>query len=379
VYLGLTGGLARYNGQTWDKIYYNEADPNEQANYYNIRTLALSSGKVWAGTNEGLIKFDGSTHRIYNCANTPSMVDDHIRGIAADTKGNIWFMNWCLGIFKLDVAADTVCLFNVPMSTPLPFISDATMFCDADGTLWYSIYDNVVRFKDGSVKVLDSTNLPLLKQDSATWIQLMPDNSVAILFRHNIGFYRNGNGDAQYEPVAVPAGLLEENECFNMVKTDPDGNIWVLGRNYMGEGIFAQHFYRCDKNGMWTKYEFPVFEGTTSNYYGVTDFTIDHMGRVWFSDAYYGVFMFDSKVTSVESIPDDPSVSIYPNPADEHISVISGRDIRHIEIYSVMGTKVLDAGHKDMIDISRLSPGLYFLQAFDGAYKHVAARTFSVR
>lgn len=362
VFLGMACGLAKFNGDDWVKVYYNELNPMDASNEYNIRRIKILNGMVWTGTNQGLIKFNGYAKKQYSLTNTPSMYNDKIRGLAPDQYGNIWFVNLALGIFKLDNTSDTVIYNSIPQSTPLPFSEDIPMFCDGKDNLWYSCSGKIVKFKDGNIKIIDSTEISDLKNDNVQSIQIMYDNSIAVTMKKNFGIIKENNGSIVYQKIDLPENLLEENEIFSMIKCDLDRNLWILSRITNNDGIHSKHFYKYSKNKEWTKYEFPLFDGTVENKYALTDFTIDENEKVWFSDPYYGIFVFDSKATSVENIENNNILSIFPNPVTDILSLNTNRIINKIEIFSVLGIKVFESDFKDKIDVSLLVPGVYYLK-----------------
>ena len=387
IFLGSTGGLMKHNGSEWVKIYYNELNPMETYNKFNIRQVKPSLDVVWASTNEGLIKFTGNERKHYNVSNTPKMYDDKIRGIALDKYGNTWFVNQTLGIFKLEKSSDNVVYYSVPQSTPLPYAVDIPMFCDAYDNLWYSCAEKFVKFSEGNIKVIDETEIPELKSDTVSSIQIMSDNSIIVLMERNIGIYKDNNGEVTFNKIEIPIGLMNDNEYFAKVKMDLEGNCWILSRIYDSQTNASKYFYKYSKNQEWTKYEFPTFEGTNQNLYSLSDFTIDENGKVWFSEPYYGVFVFDSKTTSVENENSRNIMNIAPNPATDFITINMGSigacsnennngssPIASIEIYDVIGvlvaqtpTSVFNSQTENSellrIDISHLPAGVYFVKA----------------
>ncbi|MBX3042908.1 MAG: T9SS type A sorting domain-containing protein [Candidatus Kapabacteria bacterium] len=383
VFLGTTGGLMKHNGYEWTKIYYNELNPMETYNKFNIRRITVMGGNVWASTNEGLIKFTGYDSKHYNVSNTPSMYNDKIRGIAPDKYGNIWFVNHTLGIFKLDKSSDTVVYYSIPQSTPLPFSQDIPMFCDAYDNLWYSCAGKFVKFSEGNIKIIDETEIPELKKDTVSSIQIMSDNSIIVLMKRSIGNYKDYNGTITYNAIDIPSGLMNDNEYFSMVKVDLEGNCWILSRLYEGQGISSKYFYKYSKNKEWTKYEFPTFEGTTQNLYALTDFSIDEKGKVWFSDPYFGVFVFDSKTTSVKNAISMSSINIYPNPTSDYITisfqttdVLETSVVSKVQIFDMLGVEVMTESIHPMtsshrMNISHLPRGVYFIQIGNYSEKFV--------
>ncbi len=57
--------------------------------------------------------------------------------------------------------------------------------------------------------------------------------------------------------------------------------------------------------------------------------------------------------------------SIYPNPSKGIINIKSDMNISHIKVYNQLGALVLSIQNKHQIDISSLSPGIYFIKAID--------------
>jgi endonuclease/exonuclease/phosphatase family metal-dependent hydrolase len=74
--------------------------------------------------------------------------------------------------------------------------------------------------------------------------------------------------------------------------------------------------------------------------------------------------------TGINTLSDNNTFSIYPNPANSMVHVQGLNHQTELTIYSVTGAKLLTvpaSDHHDIdIDISSLSPGLYFIAASDG-------------
>ncbi len=367
VFLGMNCGLAKFNGDEWVKVYYNELIPNDANNKYNIRSIKSMGSQIWTGTNEGLIKFDGYNRKHYNLSNTPSMLNDKIRGFAGDKYGNVWFFNNRLGIFKLDKTSDTVVTYTMSQNDPFPVNNDAKMFCDADDNLWYSAYGKFVKFKDGIVKVIDSTEIPLFINDTLSSIQIMQDNSIVVLMKHSIGLYKDYNGVITFNKIDVPQNLLNNDEYFHSVKIDMERNIWIITKSTTS----SRHFYKYSNKKEWTKYEFPTYDSLPTNYYNLVDFTIDENGKVWFADPSYGIFVFDPKITSVYDNTENVSFQISPNPVSDFLCINSNIELGKIKIYSALGLKVLDTEWKERIDVSGLVPGVYFVRVGDKVSKFI--------
>lgn len=77
-----------------------------------------------------------------------------------------------------------------------------------------------------------------------------------------------------------------------------------------------------------------------------------------------GAVGFNNSVLSFSDL-DNVEFFIHPNPASDVIS-IHGLAIKDIIIYSFIGQKVLKISNQNMIDISSLSKGVYFVKVSNG-------------
>ncbi|MFA6572222.1 MAG: T9SS type A sorting domain-containing protein, partial [Bacteroidota bacterium] len=77
------------------------------------------------------------------------------------------------------------------------------------------------------------------------------------------------------------------------------------------------------------------------------------------------VLLIVSDVEEPNSI-NDKMLKIYPNPVYDFIELKCNKGlqatVRNIEIFSVLGIKVIDTEYRDRINVSFLSPGVYFLK-----------------
>ncbi|MEM5565313.1 aryl-sulfate sulfotransferase [Psychroserpens sp. AS72] len=60
------------------------------------------------------------------------------------------------------------------------------------------------------------------------------------------------------------------------------------------------------------------------------------------------------------------NLNIYPNPASNYININSREAIDKIELYSILGQKVIEVKHNSTIDISAFKTGIYFVKIYAG-------------
>jgi hypothetical protein len=83
------------------------------------------------------------------------------------------------------------------------------------------------------------------------------------------------------------------------------------------------------------------------------------------------IFKFDLSTTDVEEkIIDNETVTIFPNPASDYLS-IKGIDNQSVRIYTIEGIKIIDTQNSAKIDLRNLSNGIYFLEIGDKTYHFI--------
>lgn len=89
----------------------------------------------------------------------------------------------------------------------------------------------------------------------------------------------------------------------------------------------------------------------------------DGSDRCWIDDV---IFPGNTIVLGVESYTEKKDFDVYPNPANNYI-VVDGDDIQEVEIYDMMGRKVVSSEMQSssVIEIDNLSSGIYMIRSID--------------
>ncbi|TAL70663.1 MAG: T9SS type A sorting domain-containing protein [Bacteroidetes bacterium] len=113
-----------------------------------------------------------------------------------------------------------------------------------------------------------------------------------------------------------------------------------------------------DKNN----YIMDIIEIIDNNYlvYGRTDTNL-YLAKVFLSP------------TSVNELFNDSqeNISLYPNPVYNYLFLKSNKEINKVEIFSILGNKIIETEYKDRIDVSGLCVGVYFVRIGDSIVKFV--------
>ena len=87
--------------------------------------------------------------------------------------------------------------------------------------------------------------------------------------------------------------------------------------------------------------------------------------RCWIDEI---TFPGNSVVLSVDSYTEKKEFDLYPNPANTYI-VVEGSDIKEVEIYDMMGRKVISSNVENssssVIYVDNLTNGIYLVRSID--------------
>jgi signal transduction histidine kinase/ligand-binding sensor domain-containing protein/CheY-like chemotaxis protein len=112
-----------------------------------LALLQTHDGYLWAGTTEGLTRFNGSEFRVFNQANTPELKKNYIKCLFEDSSGNLWIGTsgggltlYREGRFHTYTTQDGLSNNSVDAITE-----------DREGTLWVATRDGLNRFRKGTL------------------------------------------------------------------------------------------------------------------------------------------------------------------------------------------------------------------------------------
>ena len=99
---------------------------------------------------------------------------------------------------------------------------------------------------------------------------------------------------------------------------------------------------------------------------GLGFFSISTFNELYVDDFLYqeGFILNTNDVYEIE-------FSIYPNPSDNVISIVSESNIEQVNIYSLQGILIKNVSEINDIDVSHLSSGLYFIEVLSEKGKSV--------
>ena len=156
----LQGGVQRLNPQTGEfAIYRHDLNKPRSLSSDRVNTLLISSsGTIWAGTANGLDKFDRSTQAFTSYYPHNGLPSSSVNQVLEDGHGNLW-LGTSHGLSRFDVNAGT--FRNYSMSDGLPanefhYFGNASK--NINGEMFFSSDGGLLRFLPD--QVMDNAYVP---------------------------------------------------------------------------------------------------------------------------------------------------------------------------------------------------------------------------
>ena len=242
---------------------------------------------------------------------------------------------------------------------------------DNDMNVWIFTWESLIKFNPSDSKIYD---IPIYDSTKNYHISLKSLNfdsksnelvGLYVDFRninHSLFYYFDISTEKWDSIPKTDAGFVGK---YITHKKLLDNNVWAC--DDLG------YMYRYAGKGHFTPYNLQV-NGRPNLGFRINDFSIDannylHLGTD------IGLLTNKTILTGVEenTIIETDRISISPNPAHDFIQLHFNNDVKlsDVEIYTILGIKIIETDYKDRIDVSRLCAGVYFLKAGDRVYKFV--------
>jgi ligand-binding sensor domain-containing protein/tRNA A-37 threonylcarbamoyl transferase component Bud32 len=213
LWAGTDNGLGRYDGQTWTRYAAAEGLPGNQ-----IYALTLDNdGVLWVGTNAGVARFNGEAFERFEGG--PG-TDYGIAGIVQDGAGRYWFSG-DNGVWRYDPQAVNWDHFNID-SGDLPVYTLFGATLDADGYLYFGSYGGgLIRYDGDAFTPWMIPNLP--RVDGVGGIVPAPDGTLWFVEEYGGLVDRFDPASGEWSPVSLPCDY-----CYPAT-FDADGRLWLGG------------------------------------------------------------------------------------------------------------------------------------------------------
>ncbi|TAL67822.1 MAG: T9SS type A sorting domain-containing protein [Bacteroidetes bacterium] len=376
VYVATAYGLAIIKNDVIGWFNWNNTGLTNK-NTWNILDMCIDKDdNIWCATNYGLLKYDGSQFTLFTNSNS-GLKTNSLTGITCNNNNSIWCTD--MGKFIYKIKDTTIQVYDlIELNIPLPYIQGSFIQADNQGNIWYSSGKLLVHYNGIQWIVSDSNFVPLEPTGEVIGkLYITKDSSLVIItskekvlkYMSSIWYeysHEKITGLPEYEPGKKYIFSISEDKIGNLLigvagvyqKEKP--KILVLNKN-------------ININNLWSNIDLPPIGTTDSsdpNIYAPSAIAIDDDNKLWVGTNVEGVLLFYNYPTSVVENESNETPSMFPNPVVDYIQ-INRNDKCSIQIFSVLGIKVIETKYKDRIDVSGLDAGVYFLFVNNKIYKFV--------
>jgi len=109
---------------------------------------------------------------------------------------------------------------------------------------------------------------------------------------------------------------------------------------------------------------------STTDDYAILDIKFFPKGKP--NQAITGTYTF-GQVTGTDDLDIAP-IALYPNPATNYFQVENGQKVASIEVFNLLGVKVLESTNTTNVNVSELKSGLYFVRLLNRAEKIITTQ-----
>jgi len=299
----------------------------------SVRAIAQTrDGYLWAGTEDGLVRFDGVRFVVFDTRNTHELKSNEITALLAGAGNDLWIGTDGGGLSHYEegrfttytagsgISSDAILSLYRDPSGALWIgtdgggldrfangqftvysirngMPDATVFsiCGAaDGGLWLGMRSGLVHFKDGSVRRY--TTLDGLAGNEVHAVYLAHDGSLWAGSNHGLSRFANGRFQTYTVRTGLPSNLILS------LREDAAGALWMgtgdagVARYYGGK--FSSY---GPKQGFVSDVVFTTFE--------------DQEGNLWIGTGAGGLVRLRdgsfTTITSREGLSSDPILGVF--------------------------------------------------------------------
>ncbi len=285
---GTGNGLIRYDKRTRSLRYFSgkELYPDLKASRLWIKNIALDKkGFLWLATPEGLFRMDTRTYKteVFSSRATGNhfVSNNYFSSVAFDNKGRLWAGTLRKGVYRFDLDNGTVDSLNYTglSDSSEAFNETKRLLCDSKGYIWAATqYTGVVRIHPNTFSYQRIRQNPMSVQSiSSDFISALFEDKSGILWvgTYNSGADRTNVGGSRF--INIPSSSTDSScfpikavECFT---EQGDSMLWV--GTMKGLFRFDKRLHTCES-----------FENITGGkinlpHQSIAGLEIDNQNRLW--------------------------------------------------------------------------------------------------
>ena len=248
IWAGTENGLCRFDGYEFKVFEHNPFDSTTLMGNSITSLFQDNKERLWVGTNPGLNRYDPTTETFirypHELDNTNSIPQGPY-SIEEDERGNIWCVGWTPGVYKLNPETGSVVVFNHDPNNSASLLanpkSSANMFIkDSLGNMW--------SHHGRGLNLIDPTNQQIThftrgkkggSISSDTITALRADQLGNLWIGTNKGLDRMDIRTKTFEYYRHDPNqkFSISNDSINYISENKDGDLWVSTNNGLNHFI----------------------------------------------------------------------------------------------------------------------------------------------
>lgn len=176
--------------------------------------------------------------------------------------------------------------------------------------------------------------------------------------QNSIVYNNQGDNNVEFTPVGINTGFNSQTLNFNnsisaIGFSGGSGNGNIIGNPLFIDASMDNYTLQSSSPGI----------DAGNNSYVLSNSMFDYNGnsRIINTTVDVGAYEYDSTLSISEVGLNNISLNVYPNPTNSKINIQTSHSINKIDIYNMLGAKVLSTNQKT-IDVSELQTGMYLLK-----------------
>jgi len=234
-------------------------------------------GYLWFGTQEGLIRFNGFSFKLFDPNNTPTLKGKFITQVFEDSSGRLWVAT-NKGLHLYLNGEFTV--YTTENGLAKDFV--IALYEDGKGCLWIGNIDALNCLKDEKITTYDMKGV--IPNGRMRTIGESADGDLWIGTTEGLALFRNG----QFKTFGDADGLTEK--FIRTIYRDVENNLWIGTDN----GLFRLENEKFVSDAR--------FKGKT-----VRSITNDRSGALWIAGGFGASRIFGKDISTMESRKELPS------------------------------------------------------------------------